>query len=64
MIQVVASVRPGCTEIRVTGHEGVSSGEAGCVCAAVSAVTQTAILGLRVLANSYPDYMSVEHHEE
>ena len=50
----------------VTGHERVAgeAGEEGRVCAAVSAITQTAILGLHAVAEAYPDTVSIDITEE
>jgi len=51
----------GHTLIEVTGHEGhVLDGR---VCAAVSAITQTALLGLQEIARQHPDLVSVEIKE-
>ncbi|MDT6983753.1 ribosomal-processing cysteine protease Prp [Streptomyces lusitanus] len=44
--------------IEVDGHEGhVLDGR---VCAAVSAITQTALLGLEAVAEQHPDLVSVD----
>lgn len=63
MIQVRARVASGLTSIEVTGHEPHSA-EGGRVCAAVSAITSTALLGLEQIAALYPDLVSVETTEE
>lgn len=58
MIHVRAVLDEGLTRIEVTGHEGhVLDGR---VCAAVSAITQTALLGLEQIAAQYPDLVQVE----
>ena len=60
MIKVQAVLAGGLTRIEVTGHEGhVVDGR---VCAAVSAITQTALLGLEQIAAMYPDLVQVEIH--
>lgn len=46
----------------VEGHEGHL--EDGRVCAAVSAITQTALLGLEQVAHHYPDLVSIDIQEE
>lgn len=61
MIRVSARLGAGHTVIEVTGHEGhVLDGR---VCAAVSAITQTALLGLQEIARQHPDLVSVEIKE-
>lgn len=62
MIRVSARLGDGCTSIEVTGHEGhVLDGR---VCAAVSAITQTALLGLEEIARQHPDLVSIEITQE
>jgi uncharacterized protein YsxB (DUF464 family) len=62
MITVRAVLGDGSTRIEVAGHEGHAAG--GLACAAVSAITQTALLGLEQVAQQYPDLVSVEITEE
>ena len=62
MITVRARLGDGRTSIEVAGHE--EHDEAGRVCAAVSAITQTALLGLQMIAEQYPDLVSVQITEE
>lgn len=62
MIRVSARLGDGTTSIEVTGHEGhVQDGR---VCAAVSAITQTALLGLEQVARQHPDLVSIEITQE
>ncbi|ACU39440.1 ribosomal-processing cysteine protease Prp [Actinosynnema mirum] len=62
MIHIAARLGDGSTSIEVTGHEGhVLEGR---VCAAVSAITQTAVLGLQQIALQHPDIVSIEITEE
>lgn len=62
MIRVRARLGDGRTLIEVDGHEGhIVDGR---VCAAVSAITQTALLGLEQVAQQYPDLVSVDITEE
>ncbi len=61
MIRVSARLGDGHTLIEVTGHEGHALD--GRVCAAVSAITQTALLGLQEIARQHPDLVSVEIKE-
>lgn len=62
MIQVHAQLGSGRTVIDVRGHEGHI--EQGRVCAAVSAITQTALLGLAEIARQHPDLVSITIEEE
>jgi uncharacterized protein YsxB (DUF464 family) len=63
VIQVRARVASGLTSIEVTGHE-TNSAAGGRVCAAVTAITSTALLGLMQIAELNPDLVSVETTEE
>lgn len=58
MIHVRARLGDGHTSIEVIGHE--EHAEEGRVCAAVSAITQTALLGLQAVADQHPDIVSIE----
>ncbi|MEV5138434.1 ribosomal-processing cysteine protease Prp [Streptomyces syringium] len=62
MIRVRALLGDGRTSLEVDGHE--EHAEAGRVCAAVSAITQTALLGLEQIALQHPDLVSVEITQE
>ncbi|MFE7398844.1 ribosomal-processing cysteine protease Prp [Streptomyces sp. NPDC057557] len=62
MIRVHARLGEGRTLIEVDGHE--EHAEDGRVCAAVSAITQTALLGLEQVARQYPDLVSVDITQE
>ncbi|MFE0651050.1 ribosomal-processing cysteine protease Prp [Streptomyces sp. NPDC059534] len=62
MIHVRAQLGDGRTSIEVDGHE--EHAEDGRVCAAVSAITQTALLGLEEVARHHPDLVSVEITQE
>lgn len=58
MIRIRAQLGDGRTSIEVDGHEGHV--ERGRVCAAVTAITHTALLGLQAVAEQHPDLVSVE----
>lgn len=62
MIHVRARLGDGRTSIEVDGHE--EHAEDGRVCAAVSAITQTALLGLEQVAQQHPDLVSVTITQE
>ncbi|MCX5137585.1 ribosomal-processing cysteine protease Prp [Streptomyces sp. NBC_00340] len=62
MIRIRARMGDGRTFIEVDGHE--EHVEGGRVCAAVSAITQTALLGLEQVALQHPDLVSVEITQE
>ena len=62
MITVRARLGDGHTSLEVVGHEEHAAG--GLACAAVSAITQTALLGLEQVARQFPDLVSVEITEE
>jgi len=58
MIRVTAHLATGVFRLEVDGHE--EHAEQGRVCAAVSAITQTALLGLSAVAEEHPDIVSIE----
>lgn len=62
MIRVRARLGEGRTFLEVSGHE--EHAVEGRACAAVSAITQTALLGLEQVAQQYPDLVSVDITEE
>lgn len=62
MIRIHARLGDGRTVIEVSGHE--EHAEGGRVCAAISAITQTALLGLEAVAEQHPDLVSVEITQE
>lgn len=55
-------IRVSITEnaVNVTGHADYAPRGHDIVCAAVSAIVQTAILGLEAIAQQYPDHVCVE----
>lgn len=62
VIVVRARLGDGRTLIEVSGHDDPAV--EGRVCAAVSAITQTALLGLEQVAQQFPDEMSMKITEE
>jgi uncharacterized protein YsxB (DUF464 family) len=61
VIEIRARLGDGYTSVEVDGHEGHARG--GVVCAAVSAVVQTALLGLEEIARQNPDLVSIQIKE-
>lgn len=61
MIRITAHLGDGLTQIAVTGHE--DHREDGRICAAVSAITATALLGLEEIARQHPSLVSIEIQE-
>lgn len=58
MIRIEANLGDGEFRLHVEGHEyGTENGR---VCAAISAITQTALLGLEQIAHAHPDLVSVQ----
>lgn len=62
MIRIKASLGDGAFRLEVDGHEQHTEG--GRVCAAVSAVTQTALLGLEQIAAHHPELVQLTITEE
>lgn len=62
MIRVTATLSDGRFQLDVDGHEGHAEG--GRVCAAITAITQTALLGLEQYALQFPDLVSIEIKQE
>lgn len=62
MISIRARLGNGLTRIEVTGHE--EHAENGRVCAAISAIAQTALLGLEAIAEQYPDLVTIDITED
>jgi uncharacterized protein YsxB (DUF464 family) len=61
VINVRAELADGRLLLSVEGH--ADQAENGRVCAAVSAVAQTAVLGLEQLARMHPNHISIEIEE-
>lgn len=62
MIRVRADLGEGHTSITVEGHENhVAQGR---ICAAVTAVIRTALLGLEQIALRHPEHVHIEISEE
>lgn len=62
MIRISAELEPGRFVLDVDGHEDHAAG--GIVCAAISAITQTALLGITEIARQHPDLVSITIKEK
>lgn len=62
MISIRARLGNGLTRIEVAGHE--EHAEDGRVCAAISAIAQTALLGLQAVAEQHPDLVTIDITED
>lgn len=62
MIQIAADLADGQFVLTIEGHENWVA--AGNVCAAVSAIAQTALLGLEEIARQNPDIVSIDIKEK
>lgn len=62
MITIHARLADGLMRIQVTGHE--EHREDGRVCAAISAIVQTALLGVAEIARQHPDLVTIDIKED
>lgn len=59
MIKIYVSKKEGDVSIDVVGHAEYDEYGKDIVCAGVSAIVQTALLGLEAIAQSYPDNIKI-----
>lgn len=59
MIKINVSAESGRMTIEVEGHAMYDAHGRDIVCAGVSAILQTAVLGLEAIAENYPDHVQV-----
>lgn len=59
MIKIYVSKKEGDVSIDVVGHAEYDEYGKDIVCAGVSAIVQTALLGLEAIAQSYPDNVKI-----
>jgi uncharacterized protein YsxB (DUF464 family) len=64
MIQIQTYQTNGYMKIEVKGHANYAEHGKDIVCAAVSAIMQTALLGLHSVAETYPEYVKAIETEE
>ena len=60
MIKIKVIVKDGETHISIAGHAGYAPKGYDIVCAAVSSIAHTAVLGLNAVAETYPDHIEIE----
>lgn len=59
MIKINVSAESGNMTIKVDGHANYGAHGSDIVCAGVSAILQTAVLGLEAIAENYPGHVEV-----
>ena len=60
MIHITASLSDGHMELKAAGHANYAEHGKDVVCAAVSSIMQTALLGLQAIAEQYPRHVAIE----
>lgn len=64
MIKIKAYLDNGEMKIHAVGHAGYAEHGKDIVCAAISTIMQTALLGIQAVAQQYPEYVSLEIQSE
>jgi len=64
MVQIKVERGSGKIHIKSDGHANYAKHGSDIVCAGISAILETTVLGLTELAIAYPDYVSVDIEEE
>lgn len=59
MIKVNVNLKSGDISIDIKGHAGYAPHGQDIVCAAISAIAQTAVLGIESIAATYPEHVVV-----
>lgn len=60
MIHITAEMADGQMKIEAVGHSNYAEHGKDIVCAAVSAIMQTTLLGLQAIAEQYPQHVSLK----
>ncbi|MED1919470.1 ribosomal-processing cysteine protease Prp [Bacillus thuringiensis] len=60
MIRIKAFLDNGEMKIEAVGHANYAEHGKDIVCAGISTIMQTALLGIQAIAHQYPDYVSLE----
>lgn len=63
MVEIKVSKCSGDVQISIKGHANSNEYGKDIVCAGVSAVVQTALLGLEVMSENYPKYIKYTEGE-
>lgn len=63
MIKIKTKKKSGDLYIIVKGHANYAPYGKDIVCSGISAILQTAILGLKAIAEAYPNHVKVEEEE-
>lgn len=63
MIRIRVVVKEGKIVLDADGHANYAPHGQDIVCASVSAILQTAVLGLEAIAEQYPDHVHIKHEE-
>jgi uncharacterized protein YsxB (DUF464 family) len=64
LIYITAETADGQMKIEAAGHANYAEHGKDIVCAAVSAIMQTALLGLQAVAEQYPEHVLLEITEK
>ncbi|MEK3744723.1 ribosomal-processing cysteine protease Prp [Brevibacillus sp. FSL K6-0770] len=64
MIRIKAFLDNGEMKIEAVGHANYAEHGKDIVCAAISTIMQTALLGIQAVAQQYPEYVSLEIQSE
>jgi uncharacterized protein YsxB (DUF464 family) len=64
LIYITAEMADGQMKVEAVGHANYAEHGKDIVCAAVSAIMQTALLGLQAIAEQYPEHVSLEITEK
>jgi uncharacterized protein len=60
VIKIQARMKSGEMQIHAVGHAGYAEHGKDIVCAAISTIMQTALLGIQAVAEQYPNHVSLE----
>ncbi|MFP3390613.1 ribosomal-processing cysteine protease Prp [Brevibacillus sp. SIMBA_040] len=64
MIRIKAVLDNGEMKIEAVGHANYAEHGKDIVCAGISTIMQTALLGIQAIAQQYPEYVSLEIQNE
>lgn len=64
MIEIKVKGKGGYSQITISGHANYAANGKDIVCAGISAINHTMILGLKAIAESYPGHVKIEIDDE